>query len=66
MEMKGIIVQLTKTREEKGLTQKELASLAGMAQQSVNRIEAGKHSPKIDTVEKIANALGYRLAIEKI
>src|SRR3954453_10559631 len=40
-------------RKALGLTQKSLARLAGVRQETLSRIESGKHSPTVRTVEKI-------------
>ena len=45
-------------RKERGLTQKKLSELCGIAEPTIRRYEAGTLNPKIETVEKIAVALG--------
>ena len=42
----------------RGLGQTELAELAGVTRQSVGAIEAGRHSPNVDTAVRLAQALG--------
>jgi DNA-binding XRE family transcriptional regulator len=49
---------IKKKREEKNLTQTELAKLSGLPQSHICRLEAGVHSPSMKTLEKIARALG--------
>ena len=44
-------------RRALGLTQVELASLAGVRVETISRLESGKHSPTIRTVERIDKAL---------
>lgn len=44
-------------RTEKGITQKELASKLGTSQQNLAQYENGKRKPKLETIQKIANAL---------
>lgn len=44
-------------RAAKGLSQKELASRAGIGSSHISLIEAGKRSPSLATVEKICKAL---------
>lgn len=50
-------------REKKGWTQEVLASRSGLPQSHISRIEGGKLSPSRKTVEKLARALGVRLAV---
>lgn len=49
---------IKRIRTEKNLTQKQLGDLCGMADSAIRRYELGKANPKIETVEKIAKALG--------
>ena len=46
---------------------RQLADLAGVDWSAINRIELGKATPKFDTLEKLAKALGVsvRDLIEK-
>jgi DNA-binding XRE family transcriptional regulator len=44
-------------RRAAGLPQIELARLAGIRPETLNRIEKGKHAPSIATVEKIERAI---------
>jgi transcriptional regulator with XRE-family HTH domain len=45
-------------RAAKGLTQAELATDAGQHQGFISEVENGKTSPELDTLGKIAAALG--------
>ncbi len=45
-------------RTERGLTAADLASRAGMHRPNLSRLEAGKHMPSLETLEKVADALG--------
>jgi DNA-binding XRE family transcriptional regulator len=49
--------KLIRARRAAGLTQAQLAKLAGVRTQTVNRLEAGKSSPNVATVDKIHRAL---------
>ena len=49
-------------RREKGLSQQELADLAGVGQDSISAIETGRHEPHPRTLRKLANALGVEVA----
>lgn len=45
-------------RKEKGLTQKELGNLCGINEVQIRRYELGGSNPKLETIQKIATALG--------
>ncbi len=49
--------KIIRHRRRLGLTQAELARRAGIRPESLNRIEQGKVSPSVGTVEKIDRAL---------
>lgn len=57
-----ILAHITSTfvirRKELKLTQQELADRVGMKQSSIARFEKGDHMPKLDTLLRIAVALG--------
>lgn len=44
-------------RASKGISQKELASLANLDSSYISRIESGERIPTIEVIESIANAL---------
>lgn len=48
-------------RKEKGLTQKQLGDLCGMADSAIRRYESGRQNPKIETLQKLASALNINL-----
>jgi transcriptional regulator with XRE-family HTH domain len=52
-------------RREQGVTQDELADLAGMCQHSLSRIERGISKPRKGTLEKLSKALGVDLLPEQ-
>ena len=47
---------------ELGLTQAQLAKLAGIRQETLSRLESGKHKPNVRTVERIDAALRRKRA----
>ena len=61
-----LINRLIEERERLGITQKELAQAVNVAQPSIARIESKRVTPTIDTVTKIATALGCKLDITTI
>ena len=58
----NIGVTIRKLRETKGLTQDQLAAAVGMMRSNISRIEAAKHRPTLETLEKIAKALKVSVA----
>ncbi len=55
--------QIKKIRLRLGYTQKEIAKKLGVNQQYISKIENGRENVSVDTLRKIANALGKRLII---
>ena len=49
--------RIKKYRIEKKLTQKKLGELCGIADSNIRKYEAGNQNPKIETLQKIADAL---------
>ena len=49
--------QVRKLRKIKGMTQAQLARAAGILRPNLSRIEAGKHRPTLETLERVATAL---------
>lgn len=50
-------------RAKAGLTQKQVAAMAGIDQSDFSKIERGVANPSISTLERIAKALGGSLSI---
>ena len=48
---------IRKCRTEKGLTQKKLGELCGIADSNIRKYESCNQNPKIETLQKIADAL---------
>jgi HTH-type transcriptional regulator / antitoxin HipB len=59
-------MQIRQLREAAGISQAELARRMGTSQPAVARLEAGGGTPKIDTLEKAATALGAELVVQLI
>jgi DNA-binding XRE family transcriptional regulator len=57
-EMAKLVVQIVKRRKSLGLTQSQVAELAGITQAQVGRLETSSTVPSIETVMKVAIALG--------
>lgn len=45
-------------RLQKGMTQKQVADICGMADSAIRKYESGQIVPKISTIQRIASALG--------
>jgi predicted transcriptional regulator len=63
---KEIIRTMVNIREEKGLTQAELADICDVKQPVIARMESSVHSPQINSLLKILMHLGYTLEIVPI
>lgn len=51
-------------RTQRGLTQVQLAQLAGITQSNLARIETGRYSVGLDILNKIANAMGVAVEMK--
>ncbi|MBI1370848.1 MAG: helix-turn-helix domain-containing protein [Planctomycetes bacterium] len=51
--------------ERRGMTQYQIAKAAGVFQSQITRLMAGDVSPRLDTAEAIAKALGLELKLAK-
>jgi len=56
---------LTNT-EHKSYTQRACADRCGISEGSWRDLEADRHSPSIDTVERALKVLGWRIRIEPV
>lgn len=50
-------------REERGISQRELAERVGTTQSAIARLEAGNVSPSLPTLDRIAEALDAELTV---
>lgn len=50
--------RLAALRQAAGLSRRQLASLAGLADRHIGDIESGRLSPTLRTIERLASALG--------
>jgi predicted transcriptional regulator len=58
-----IIEEIIAARQEKNLTQKDLAELVGTRQSNISRLESGNYNPTLDFLNKIVRAIGKELEI---
>ena len=63
---KELIMTLVRIREEKGLTQAQMAEICGVSQPTIARMERATHSPQLDSLFKILVPLGYTLQIVEL
>ncbi|WP_346960733.1 helix-turn-helix transcriptional regulator [uncultured Arthrobacter sp.] len=54
---------IRRARKDAGLTQEQLAQLAGTSERTVRAIETGTGNPSLQSVVAIANVLGLKLAV---
>ena len=67
LEPEFVIIQaMIDARKTKGITQKELSELTGIAQGDISKLENGNGNPSIRTLQRIASAMGMTLRIEFI
>ena len=62
-ELASFVTMIIQRRNELGLTQRELASLSGLPQSSIARMETMKTVPNIETILKIVKPLGLQLSL---
>lgn len=58
-----LAMEIQALREERGLSQRQLAERLGTTQSAVARLEAGHVSPSLPTLDKVADALGVELVV---
>ena len=59
----ALIGKLIEAREARGLSQKELADMCGLKQSAIARLEKMGATPKINTLIRVLQPLGYKLDI---
>ncbi len=60
-----LAMKITALREQKGLSQQQLAKLMGTSQQAISRIESGEYEGfTLKTLEKVAAATGMKVKID--
>lgn len=59
----AVIDSLIAQRHIRGMTQKELAEAACLTQSVIARLESKKAMPQLDTLLKVASALGCYIAV---
>ena len=59
-----VALEITKAREAKRMSQQDLANALHTKQQTVSRIERGAQNVTIETLDRIARALGRGLQVK--
>lgn len=60
-----LVDEIKDKREKLGLTQKELAERTGLKQSAIARMESGGAIPRLDTILKVAIAMGMKFSLIK-
>ncbi len=60
---KELLRTMVQIREERGLTQSQLAELCQVKQPVIARMESAMHSPQLNSLLKVLTRLGYTLRI---
>ncbi len=63
---RSIARQLIAARQQKGLTQIQLAEKSGVAQAIIARIESGRANPTVTTLGRIARAVDRQVALIEV
>jgi ribosome-binding protein aMBF1 (putative translation factor) len=61
-----LVLQLIKLRQQRGMTQADLARAIGTRQANVSRLERFDSNLTVGTLEKVAHALGVDLRIDLV
>jgi len=61
-----LMSKIIEARKQKGLSQKELATIVGMKQPAIARLENLKTVPTVDTLIDVLYPLGYTLEVVPI
>lgn len=62
-EVSRIIVELIEKRVELGYSQRDLAAICGIKQSAIARMESIKTIPRLDTVIRVAGAMGITIVL---
>lgn len=61
-----VVREVIKARNEKKITQQQLASLVGTKQSNISRLENGQYNPSIEFLKKVAKAMGKTVEIRLV
>lgn len=63
MAMIGTGTMLRQVRESRGLSQRELGIRAGTSQAAICKLESQRANPRIQTLQRVVEAMGYTLQV---
>jgi DNA-binding XRE family transcriptional regulator len=58
--------ELLRLRKKQGLSQSEVARRAGLKQPAIARLESGAVKPTLDTIQRVAHALGREVEVNLV
>jgi len=61
---RAVIQAIIDARQFRGLTQKDLSTITGIAQGDISKLERGNANPSIRTLQRLADAMNMTLKIE--
>ena len=64
MHFEIIIKQVKQRREELQVTQETLADISGVGLRTLKQFESGKGNPTLETISKLAEALGMEVRLQ--
>lgn len=64
MHFDSIIKQIKARREALQVTQVMLAELSGVSLRALKQFESGKGNPTLETLSKLANAMGMEVSLQ--
>lgn len=59
-----VAIKVLRYRNEHGLSQRELASMVGMRQPNIARLESGEHEPSLSTLARLSVALDLDFSVD--
>ena len=59
-----IMRAIAEGREERDMTQKQLAEITGITQADISRLESGTANPSLRTLKRLAAGMGMALKVE--
>jgi len=59
--LRALAIRIKELRDQKGISQEELAHRAGLSRTGMGFVETGKRWPRLDTLMKVADGLNITL-----